>query len=588
MRIFAEKHNPTRTRLSNNPARSLTSSRPDPLTAAQEAPMMARADAAAPATRVDYSLGRMMVNAPVQAGTRRTLAVTAPGDIYEREARNISEHAMHSSGAAELSGCARAGGCPPPQGKRSGAANPSLQTRRIDSARSAQLSAPAIVHRTLLSPGQPLDPATRTFAEPLFGHDFGHVRVHTDATASRSAEAVRAHAYTVGRDVVFAPGKYAPATASGRRLLMHELAHVLQQEGSAGAPVLQRSEVDDRSCAGLTDIEPDIDANVNREISDERSKLPKPVFGPLLALHVMQQLGGRSPVSPIENFVESLPPSKRTTPPNTLAGTKYRGAEAVNRFYELQVKGVARVVGPAAKIHGICVGADKLGHFFDQGFDFLQEASKPGATPADVENLGRVMEMGTFGLATTGVFSNADIAANRAGMQFYKDLQKNPDKFTFHIRNYISRRWNEQANPSFYTKDLGSVVWSNLVTGQWQGTIRSGGMTHRITFHLTATPAGDVTGTFEVAAHAGPGKPRDIVIKAGRITQRTTSISGTLPSGSTETKTPVSGISIEFEWERGTDSGKGRLDSIDEQTLRGTIGRDLSVTGLPVLHLKKT
>jgi hypothetical protein len=64
---------------------------------------------------------------------------------------------------------------------------------------------------------------------PRFGHDFGEVRIHTDAKAADSARAVGAQAYTVGRDVVFATGRYAPQTLAGKKLIAHELAHVLQQ-----------------------------------------------------------------------------------------------------------------------------------------------------------------------------------------------------------------------------------------------------------------------------------------------------------------------------------------------------------------------
>jgi hypothetical protein len=86
-----------------------------------------------------------------------------------------------------------------------------------------------IVHEVLRSPGQPLDGETRAFMEPRFGHDFSRVRVHTDAKAAESAIAMNALAYTVGRDVVFGTAQYAPGTLKGRRLLMHELTHVLQQ-----------------------------------------------------------------------------------------------------------------------------------------------------------------------------------------------------------------------------------------------------------------------------------------------------------------------------------------------------------------------
>ena len=88
---------------------------------------------------------------------------------------------------------------------------------------------PPIVHEVLSSPGQSLDTGTRAFMEPRFGHDFSQVRVHTDARAAESARAVNALAYTVGRNVVFGEGEYEPGMSEGRRLLAHELTHVVQQ-----------------------------------------------------------------------------------------------------------------------------------------------------------------------------------------------------------------------------------------------------------------------------------------------------------------------------------------------------------------------
>lgn len=88
---------------------------------------------------------------------------------------------------------------------------------------------PPAVHETLREAGQPLDAATRAFMEARLGHDFSRVRVHADARAGESARAVNALGYTVGEHVVFAAGRYEPHTASGRKLLAHELAHVTQQ-----------------------------------------------------------------------------------------------------------------------------------------------------------------------------------------------------------------------------------------------------------------------------------------------------------------------------------------------------------------------
>ena len=100
-------------------------------------------------------------------------------------------------------------------------------------------TAPPIVHDVLRSPGQPLDAGTRTFFEPRFGHDFSKVRIHADARADQSARAVNALAYTVGPQIVFGSGLYQPGDASGRRLLAHELTHVVQQKdhASVGRPL---------------------------------------------------------------------------------------------------------------------------------------------------------------------------------------------------------------------------------------------------------------------------------------------------------------------------------------------------------------
>src|SRR5256714_7263553 len=86
--------------------------------------------------------------------------------------------------------------------------------------------------------GSPLDRDTRGFMEGRLGADFGDVRVHTAAKASDSARSVQAHAYTVGNDVVFQSGRYEPESDSGKRMLAHELTHVVQQRSGpvAGTP----------------------------------------------------------------------------------------------------------------------------------------------------------------------------------------------------------------------------------------------------------------------------------------------------------------------------------------------------------------
>ena len=106
-------------------------------------------------------------------------------------------------------------------------------------ARESMAEAPALVHDVLSRPGQPLAPADRTFFGRRLGHDFAEVRVHTDDEAARSVASVGADAYTVGPHIAFGSGRYAPETPQARRLLGHELAHVLQQRGLPPGPSLR-------------------------------------------------------------------------------------------------------------------------------------------------------------------------------------------------------------------------------------------------------------------------------------------------------------------------------------------------------------
>jgi hypothetical protein len=106
-----------------------------------------------------------------------------------------------------------------------------LQAKSKDGYGSAQFDH-SLLQNVLSSPGQPLDTATRNYMEPRFGQDFSKVRVHTDGHAVESARAVNAQAYTVGQNVIFGAGQYAPGSSEGRRLMAHELVHVGQQVGT--------------------------------------------------------------------------------------------------------------------------------------------------------------------------------------------------------------------------------------------------------------------------------------------------------------------------------------------------------------------
>jgi hypothetical protein len=147
------------------------------------------------------------------------LTINQPGDRYEREADQVAEMVLRM---------------PEPGVQRQPLEEEEEELQMKEAGPSpVPATAPPIVQSVIRTPGHPLDVGTRASMEPRFGADFGSVRVHTDAQAAESAQAINARAYTVGRDVVFGAGQYAPGTGAGRRLLAHELAHVVQQENSS-------------------------------------------------------------------------------------------------------------------------------------------------------------------------------------------------------------------------------------------------------------------------------------------------------------------------------------------------------------------
>jgi hypothetical protein len=165
--------------------------------------------------------GKLLLgSAQAPSAIQPKLALNAGGDIYEQEAERVSEHVMRMSEQHPLHACASGGGCPRCQAKSS-------QPNAVH--RSEQAAAPPQVHEELASAGRPLDSSARAFFEPRFGHDFSDVRVHVGSVAEQSASDLHARAYTAGHDIVFGTGQFAAGTPEGRRLLAHELTHVVQQ-----------------------------------------------------------------------------------------------------------------------------------------------------------------------------------------------------------------------------------------------------------------------------------------------------------------------------------------------------------------------
>ncbi|HEV7821300.1 MAG TPA: DUF4157 domain-containing protein [Burkholderiales bacterium] len=163
---------------------------------------------------------------------QRKLAIGSSDDPLEAEADGIAEQALNRN----MSG---------------GIAQSPLSIRRVASQSAAGNAgtAPASVQRALASGGSPLEAGLRRDMEQRFGHDFSRVRVHTGPVAEQSAQDVSAHAYTVGHSIVFDAGRFAPGTATGRRLLAHELTHVVQQSAASRAAAPIQREVNPKRIA---------------------------------------------------------------------------------------------------------------------------------------------------------------------------------------------------------------------------------------------------------------------------------------------------------------------------------------------------
>lgn len=167
-------------------------------------------------------------DAPDFSGTK--FAISNPGDAYEQQADHLANQIMSISESKHSQNIIPSFNNIRRKSDQSNRASSQIQSQRIPNGNKKHVIVPQIIQDVLQSPGQPLQHSTRRFMEKRFGHDFRNVRIHSDSKASESARAINALAYTVGPNIVFGTGRYSPDTNKGKRLLAHELAHVIQHE----------------------------------------------------------------------------------------------------------------------------------------------------------------------------------------------------------------------------------------------------------------------------------------------------------------------------------------------------------------------
>jgi len=146
-------------------------------------------------------------------GLQTKLKISEPGDVFEREADRIADQVLATPAHHAASGAP-------------------LHVQRLagQPIGSAEVE-PDSVDQALAGSGRPIEPALRQDMEQRFGHDFSQVRVYSGPAAEQSARDVNAKAYTMGHNIVFGEGQYAPHTPTGQHLLAHELTHTIQQSG---------------------------------------------------------------------------------------------------------------------------------------------------------------------------------------------------------------------------------------------------------------------------------------------------------------------------------------------------------------------
>jgi hypothetical protein len=202
--------------------------------------------------RAAHDFGRIAVTERTAVAPQRKLQVGAADDRFEREADAAAERVMRAPAEAPAPAacttCERDDGATvrrvadspysPEDGVVTQIVGPADEETPAQSVQAkfapgtpAPLapSAGRAIEAVQGSGGAPLPAGVRGFMESRFGHDFGRVRVHTGSRADAAARSIQARAYTLGRDVVFGAGQYAADSTAGRRLIAHELAHVIQQ-----------------------------------------------------------------------------------------------------------------------------------------------------------------------------------------------------------------------------------------------------------------------------------------------------------------------------------------------------------------------
>lgn len=367
------------------------------------------------ATRFGHDFSQIPLYPESRTSIQAKLTVNTPGDIYEHEADRIADQAIGTSDFTAAS-------------------NMPSNIQRFSLNSNMQIGvAPASVEQVLASPGRPLEPALREDMELRLGHDFSRVQVHTGIAAEQSARDVNARAYTAGCNIVFDAGQFAPGTRQGKRLIAHELAHVMQQSG-AEANVVRRSN-------GFED-EPTLEWERAGTVVE-----PSPPGSPRGVAH---RPGGSEHSNVVEGTIE------RGTPPEPKGGFRARLGAAKSGFVE-GFRGAFSAEGIASEIPGVILSlADKAA---------AREAIRTIQIKFAKEGFAKGVAAGAVG------WSEDEVSSNLKNRITPFRVQGMEDPAGFLTRAYILQLAEAYEN---YAVDLG-YEFSSSKTLKWKKDLQAKG-----------------------------------------------------------------------------------------------------------------
>lgn len=167
------------------------------------------------------------------------LSINQPGDVYEQEADAMADKVMRSSGNEQAQPFFKPSPIPV-QLKCAHCEEEEKKLHRKETESDSEMDASTEKYITSLSGGSSLGKDEQQFFGSRMGYDFSNVKIHTGAAATESAQSINALAYTTGNNIVFNNNQYAPGNDSGKRLLAHELTHVVQQRNAVQPTTIQR------------------------------------------------------------------------------------------------------------------------------------------------------------------------------------------------------------------------------------------------------------------------------------------------------------------------------------------------------------